>query len=208
MRNGYGVLTKRTGDHFEGCWVRDKREGQGSYFFAKKNKLFVGEYVNDMPKCGISSEVSDGQNPDAEKSLELEDETAMPNFDDVPPIPELELKDPVGVLQKALDGVKGQRMFYRARYMALHVLFQHNELHDLIKEFTDACNGRKELLIQELVEVLPTIGIDCDFESLFDYYLKLICENEEEMEEVRNDESLDLTVNFDLFARLIAIILE
>ena len=25
-RNGYGVLTKRNGDHFEGHWVNDKRE--------------------------------------------------------------------------------------------------------------------------------------------------------------------------------------
>lgn len=98
MRNGYGVLTKRNGDHFEGCWVQDKREGQGSYFFASKSKLFVGEYVNDMPKCGISSEVSDGKIVDDEKSFELDDNTMMPNFGDVPPIPKLELKDPVGVL--------------------------------------------------------------------------------------------------------------
>ena len=25
-RNGYGVLTKRNGDHFEGHWVEDQRE--------------------------------------------------------------------------------------------------------------------------------------------------------------------------------------
>lgn len=25
LRSGYGVLTKRTGDHFEGYWVNDKR---------------------------------------------------------------------------------------------------------------------------------------------------------------------------------------
>lgn len=46
-RNGYGVLTKRNGDHFEGKWVNDKREGQGSYFYSSKNKVFVGEWVND-----------------------------------------------------------------------------------------------------------------------------------------------------------------
>jgi hypothetical protein len=26
-RSGYGVLTKRNGDHYEGHWVNDKREG-------------------------------------------------------------------------------------------------------------------------------------------------------------------------------------
>lgn len=25
LRSGYGVLTKRNGDHFEGYWVNDKR---------------------------------------------------------------------------------------------------------------------------------------------------------------------------------------
>jgi hypothetical protein len=56
-RSGYGVLTKRCGDHFEGHWVNDKREGQGSYFFSEKNKIFVGEWVDDTPKTGVYSEV-------------------------------------------------------------------------------------------------------------------------------------------------------
>ena len=38
---------RRNGDHFEGKWVNDKREGQGSYFYSSKNKVFVGEWVND-----------------------------------------------------------------------------------------------------------------------------------------------------------------
>ena len=36
-KSGYGVLTKRNGDHFEGHWIEDKREGHGSYFFSSKN---------------------------------------------------------------------------------------------------------------------------------------------------------------------------
>ena len=62
-RNGYGVLTKRNGDHFEGHWVNDKREGQGSYYFSEKAKLFVGEWVDDQPKCGIYTEVKDEDAP-------------------------------------------------------------------------------------------------------------------------------------------------
>ena len=56
-KSGYGVLTKRNGDHFEGNWIEDKREGQGSYFFSQKNQIFIGEWVNDMPKAGVYSEV-------------------------------------------------------------------------------------------------------------------------------------------------------
>jgi len=205
MRNGYGVLTKRNGDHFEGSWVQDKREGQGSYFFAEKNKLFVGEYVNDMPKCGISSEVVD----DKDAQHQQHDQEKMPDFDDVPPIPQLGLKDPVGVLQGSLDAVKRDRLFYRAKYMTLHVLFQENELNELIEEFTAACgNERNELLLEEVFQMLPGIGIECEQDVLYEFYLKLLCETKEEIEEVRNDPELDLTLSFDLFARLIAIILE
>ncbi len=41
----------------------------------------------------------------------------MPDFDDIPSLPKLGLKDPVGVLQSALDNVRDKRMFYRAKYM-------------------------------------------------------------------------------------------
>jgi hypothetical protein len=39
------------------------QEGQGSYFFSTKNQVFVGEWVDDMPKAGVYSEVDDPENP-------------------------------------------------------------------------------------------------------------------------------------------------
>ena len=30
---------------------QDKREGSGSYFYAESGKVFVGEWVNDLPKA-------------------------------------------------------------------------------------------------------------------------------------------------------------
>lgn len=81
-KSGYGKMTRfvssayknlktlqsrRNGDHFEGHWVNDKREGKGSYFFSAKNKVFVGEWVDDMPKAGVYSEVDDPDNPKIEK---------------------------------------------------------------------------------------------------------------------------------------------
>lgn len=39
--------------------MNDMREGQGSYFFAERNKIFVGEWVADNPKAGVYSEVED-----------------------------------------------------------------------------------------------------------------------------------------------------
>lgn len=64
------------------------REGQGSYFYHDKNKLFVGEWVNDQPKTGVYTEVEDD---DAEKS------NKKPNFNDpyiLPSIAELKLANP------------------------------------------------------------------------------------------------------------------
>jgi hypothetical protein len=204
-RNGYGVLTKRNGDHFEGSWVNDLREGQGSYFYAESNKLFVGEYVNDMPKCGIYSEVVDDKTPEDQQVEKL---LQMPDFDDIPPLPKLELKDPVGVLQTALNNVRSERMFYRARYMTLHVLYQPQELNDLIQEFSASAGEEGEVDLEIVPEMLDRLGIECDLENLFDFYLKLVCESEEEMEEIRANADVELKVDFELFARIVAIVLE
>ena len=54
------------------------REGQGSYFYHDKNKLFVGEWVNDQPKTGVYTEVEDDE---VEKLLrEEEDEEEAAGF--------------------------------------------------------------------------------------------------------------------------------
>lgn len=33
LRNGYGVLHYATGARYEGCWLNDKKEGEGCYVF-------------------------------------------------------------------------------------------------------------------------------------------------------------------------------
>lgn len=220
-RNGYGVLTKRNGDHFEGSWMNDLREGQGSYFYAaepkrnekgeiidekvKNEKIFVGEYVNDMPKCGIYSEVVDEE---TSEEVQVENLLKMPNFDDIPPLPKLQLKNPIGVLQSALDNVRSSRMFYRAKYMTLYVLYQPNELNDLLQEFESVVGEDGEIHLENVVEILESLGIECDNESLFDFYFKLVCETEEEMEEIKANPDVELKVDFELFARIVAIVLE
>ena len=207
-RNGYGVLTKRNGDHFEGSWVNDQREGQGSYFYAESNKLFVGEYVEDMPKCGIYSEVVDEEQENQKKDKEDTFEDQMPDFNDIPPLPKLGLKDPVGVLQKALNTVHSKRKFYRAKFMALRVLFEDHELNDLSRHFHTASENQPEVELELVPEIMMRIGIECDIEVLFESYLKICYDSEEETEEIRNAEDAVLLVDFELFARLTAIILE
>lgn len=127
-KSGYGVLTKRSGDHFEGHWIEDLREGQGSYFYSQKNQVFIGEWVNDMPRAGIYSEV-------------LQHEPKPPreqNFDDdyiLPDIPVIGLKNTTDVLKRAMEKTRRDRTDYRAKYIPLDELFEKQELEELIQEF-------------------------------------------------------------------------
>ena len=121
-RSGYGVLTKRIGDHFEGHWVNDKRQGQGSYFFCEKNKIFVGEWVDDTPKTGVYSEVEDPTSIKIEREKHFTDPYVLPQFD------QIGLKNPTSVLQDAIEKVRKNRTIYRAKHIPLDELYTKGEL--------------------------------------------------------------------------------
>lgn len=187
-RSGYGVLTKRNGNHFEGNWVNDMREGQGSYFYAQKNKLFVGEFAEDIPKAGIYTEVQD------------ENELLMPSksdklrdFDDIPPIPVLGLVDPKGVLDKAFKITRARRIFYRARFMSIQLMFQQEELEEMLKEFVSF--GERTISHEQALLLLEQMGIEVEPEALPEFLSKI-------------DEEIPSQLDFELFARTVAIILE
>ena len=129
------------------------REGQGSYFYAQKNKLFVGEYVEDLPKVGIYTEVQDAmtQNIDPDR---------LRNFDDIPPIPVLGLRDPVGVLEKGFKRVRQRRILYRARYMSVGQMFQPGELDEMLHQF--AAYGSQVITTAQLVSLLENLGIEIE----------------------------------------------
>ena len=52
-RSGLGVVTYENGDRFEGYWLDDKKEGPGRYFYLSSQKMYEGEWVNDVAKCGV-----------------------------------------------------------------------------------------------------------------------------------------------------------
>jgi hypothetical protein len=189
-KSGYGVLTKRNGDHFEGQWVNDKREGQGSYFFASKNKVFVGEWVDDMPKAGVYSEVED---PDAIKQNKPKQFT---DAYDLPNIPQIKLENPSNVLEDALEEAKQARLFYRARFIPINELFSQEELKDLLREFNSATNEKDTLNLINLRAILYNLNFDQTEEEIKDMLMSI--------EEEVNPEEVD----FELFCRLVAVYLE
>ncbi|KRX10507.1 hypothetical protein PPERSA_01519 [Pseudocohnilembus persalinus] len=191
-RSGYGVLTKRNGNHFEGHWINDKREGQGSYFYAQKNQVFVGEWVDDMPKTGVYSEVEDpyGSKPEREKHFT--------NQYILPPLPQIELKNPTQVLQEALENVRKERTIYRARYIPLDELYSKEEIYELAKQFSVGVVNEAEEKITDvdLQAILQNMNFGLQQEQIYEYLEKI------------NPEINNEKIDFETFARVVAIILE
>lgn len=190
-RNGYGVLTKRNGDHFEGHWVNDMREGQGSYFYHDKNKLFVGEWVNDQPKTGVYTEVEDD---------EVEKHPKKPFFTDpyvLPPIYELKLTDPTRILERAMERTKRERAKFRAQHIPVEEMFTQVELIDLRQAFEAAATpGQQHVNMNSLKALFGSMGIFPTDEMLIEL-LKSCGKNTD-----------DDIISFELFARSVALLLE
>ena len=86
----------------------------------------MGEWVDDHPKAGIYSEVTEPK-PDRET-----------HFDDpyiLPDIPQIGLNNPTEVLSKALEKTRRDRTHFRAKFIPLDELFERHELDELVQEF-------------------------------------------------------------------------
>lgn len=189
-KSGYGVLVKKNGDHFEGHWVNDKKEGQGSYLFAEKNKLFVGEWVDDHPKCGIYTEVEDEEAPPKPNKPHFSDEYYMPA------LPSIKLENPTDILEKAMNKTKKDRSRYRAQYIPIDEMFTPQELEDLQQAFDSVAQGESEVNMISLKTLFSEMGIFPTDEMLNDLLSSL-------GKEVDDDE-----ISFELYARSVALLLE
>jgi hypothetical protein len=189
-KSGYGVLVKKNGDHFEGHWVNDKKEGQGSYLFAEKNKLFVGEWVDDHPKCGIYTEVEDEEAPPKPNKPHFSDEYYMPV------LPSIKLENPTDILEKAMNKTKKDRSRYRAQYIPIDEMFTPQELEDLQQAFDSVAQGESEVNMISLKTLFSEMGIFPTDEMLNDLLSSL-------GKEVDDDE-----ISFELYARSVALLLE
>lgn len=164
QRSGYGTLNRANGDSYEGYWLRDMREGSGSYFYAASGKVFVGEWVDDLPKAGVYTQSQ--ANPDQALAVPV---TTM--------LPQVRLVNPAGVLEDALARVRADRTGFRAQHTPIENLFSEDELADLKQAFSSAqqADGTisvaldlqalyKGLGIQigdtELADLLRSVGLD------------------------------------------------
>jgi len=143
------VFDYQNGDHFEGHWIEDKKEGQGVHFYYHKEKKahtkrYDGEWVDDVPKCGAYTEMP----PD-----ELAPASQVPD-----PIPGVGLQDASGVLAARLGEIRAERAHHRAKRISLEEQFTPEELEALQLAF-ERTSSTGQLTFSQLFEAFSQVGM-------------------------------------------------
>ncbi|KAJ1641427.1 hypothetical protein T492DRAFT_919583 [Pavlovales sp. CCMP2436] len=151
-RHGFGILDLLNGDHFEGHYIEDKREGEGVHFFFSQekkthHKRMDGEWVDDVCKCSIYSEMEPDPNVPASEVPE--------------PLPKLCLLKPDSVLATELRRIRAARAHHRAARVTVDEHFTQEELLTLRTAFNRVDPaGTGSIGVQQLREAFSHIGID------------------------------------------------
>lgn len=100
-RCGSGSTTYSCGDVHEGHYSDDVKEGPGLFFYAGSGKVYEGEWVQDLPRCGQLREPTP-----VEKERHFASQDAQKGSFKLPP---LELLSPSAVLAHSIAEVHMQR---------------------------------------------------------------------------------------------------
>ena len=121
-RHGHGLLLLKNGDRFDGNFSDDKKSGTGVYYYYSTRKMYEGEWLAGVPKCGeyksLPAHFNDQAKP--QKALKL---------------PTLTLKDPGAVLQTAKHLVRETRELSSAADLTPEETFSADELEQLFTAF-------------------------------------------------------------------------
>ncbi len=52
QRSGRGLIKLPNGNRYEGMWSEDMKNGDGKFLYLDKGQVYVGTWVDDIPKCG------------------------------------------------------------------------------------------------------------------------------------------------------------
>ena len=128
LKHGYGILEKKGGDKYYGFWNEGLKEGQGYYYYYQKGKIYMGEWHDDVPRCGIYTDVDD-------ESVRKEYKKHFRSIDPEPLIPSLKLMNPEGILEDCIDSVHFIRNIKMVKNKNVHELFGPEFQGDLILFF-------------------------------------------------------------------------
>ena len=165
-KHGHGILEKSNGDKYYGYWNSDMKEGQGYYWYSKTGKVYLGEWHEDCPRCGIFTDVSDDRlHLDLSKITDPKDIPAQ--------IPELNLKNPEGVLEESINSVYFIRSIKEVKNKNLQELFKNEEQKEIIKMYSQLRTVKKKDEENEnkipdftitLDQLKKTIKVNLDFD--------------------------------------------
>ncbi|GMH35065.1 hypothetical protein BSKO_02933 [Bryopsis sp. KO-2023] len=169
-RNGVGSHYYKNGDVFLGTYLKDKREGMGTFYMISKNKKYVAEYCDDVPKCGSVLEIEDGDLCPLEGFLSKMVESQrlkQTDLGDAPKqLPPLDLKQPYAVVAKEIEEARK----IRARDAAATKSIQdfggtmgHVELELLRHSFTKLVGGDSidvKMIPHQLQDLCRLVGLD------------------------------------------------
>ena len=127
LKHGYGILEKKNGDKYYGYWNNGLKEGQGYFYYSNTSKIYLGEWHDDVPRCGIFTDVDEEQK--IKKTLD--------DLEDQPMIPILKLRSPDGILEDSISNIYFLKSIKMAKSKTFRELFPADSHADMIKIFKE-----------------------------------------------------------------------
>lgn len=128
LKQGYGIIEKKNGDKYYGNWNIGMKEGQGYYYYSSTGKIYLGEWHEDAPRCGIFTDVDDENlKKEYKKHYQAEDGPSM--------IPILRLNNPDDILEESINNVHFLRNIKQVKNKNISELFDVDFQGELIKVF-------------------------------------------------------------------------
>lgn len=182
LKHGYGILEKKGGDKYYGYWNEGLKEGQGYYYYYQKGKIYMGEWHEDAPRCGVYTDVDD---ENMKKEFKKHFRALNPDAQ----IPALKLQNPEGLLEECIDSVhfirnvkivknKNVHELFGAEFQADLILFfikkqNENELEkeEGIRSFQASKGSDNYVLLQEFRFIcLEKLGIEVKGKLLINFF--------------------------------------
>lgn len=126
----------------------------------------MGEWVDDMPKTGVYSEVEEPNEERPQREKHFMDPYILPEF------AKISLQNPTSVLQESMETVRRERTVYRAKFIPIDELYTKDELGDLVKEFSSASNDKGRISLINVEAILGSMNFDVQGKRpLYIYYI-------------------------------------
>jgi hypothetical protein len=130
LKHGYGILEKKNDDKYYGYWNNGLKEGQGYFYYCSTGKIYLGEWHEDAPRCGIFTDVDDENiKKEYNKHFKAEDSPSL--------IPIIKLNNPEGILEDSINKVHFLRNIKLVKNKNFSELFANEFQNDLMKIFTN-----------------------------------------------------------------------